>query len=637
MKIYSSDSYHWFHQPIPKLVFKLPFYVFLVFHLSLVLSCNETGNKVSNYQDGEKQDGKKLDGGKLNDEKLDGGKLDNGKLDGGTLSIPASLTAVSGNAQIVLTWASSPGASGYQVKRSQSKGGPYTVVTTVSGSTFTDTDVVNGKKYFYVVSAMIGSVESKNSVEVQATPSKNTVEPPTISRHPDSVTVKVGELATFSVVAAGPGSLIYQWFKNDTVLTGETNRSLTTSALVQSDDGSRYTVEVSNAGGSITSHAAILTVSVLSVTTPTGLFLDGFFPLAGFNQNWSTFPTWHDRGLNTMIGEPSWVLEGLTKTEMIKRWDQEAAKFGMKVIRQPLPNPKEDIGNTTLIAWLQEDEPNATGGGVRNLPLAIANYKKWKEIDPTRPVFLNFAGPDVTTAVDGATPSWCKAPDYNCSLTSNHLDYINKALDWVGNDLYPLAGYLPEESRRGDVTYIADPIDRIQTWTDKPQFAFVETSNQLFVKQAPRGANRDEVRAEIWVAIIHGVRGLAYFSAVVPPNGDGWAEDGTPESVGAELKIQNGVVTQLAPVLQGPINPPSLGATVPSPLQVGWRDAPSGRHFFVVNTKKTAVSNATLSLSGVGPATSATVFNESRTVALSDGKLTDSFGPYAVHIYVVAK
>lgn len=619
--------------------------MFLVFSLVHVVGCSETSNKVPNIPyggkldggkpDGEKLDGGKLDGGKPDGGKPDGGKPDGGKLDGTALLVPAILSAEGGNAHVVLTWTSSPGATEYQVKRSRSKGGPYTVVTTVSGTTYTDTALVNGTKYYYVVSAMIGSVESNYSIEVQATPSKNDVEPPTITHHPDGLMVTVGEMATFRVVATGTESLTYQWFKNNKAITGATSNAYISPAIVQADDGSRFTVTVSNAGGSVTSTAAILTVKAASVATPSGLFLDGFFPLAGWNQNWGTFPAWHDRGVNTMVGEPGWTLEGLTRTEMIQRWDQEAAKFGMKVIRRPLPNPKEDIGNTILIAWLQEDEPDANGGGVKNLPEAIDNYKKWKEIDPTRPVFLNFAGPDVATAVDGA-PSWCEPPDYNCTLTSTHLDYINKTLDWVSNDLYPLAGYLPDESRRGDVTYIADPIERLRTWTDKPQFAFVETSNQRFVSHA-RGANRDEVRAEIWLAIVHGVRGLTYFSAVVPPNGDDWAEDGTPDSVSAELKIQNGLVTQLAPVLQGPINPSTLGATVPSPLQVCWRDAPSGMHFIVVNPMKTAVTNANLSLSGVGTATKAVVFNESRTVSLSDGKLSDSFGPYAVHIYVVAK
>jgi hypothetical protein len=131
--------------------------------------------------------------------------------------------------------------------------------------------------------------------------------------------------------------------------------------------------------------------------------------------------------------------------------------------------------------------------------------------------------------------------------------------------------------------------------------------------------------------------GLIYFPEVVPPDGVGASTDGTPADVAAEMTTQDGIVTSLAPVLQGPINPSTLGATVPSPLQVGWRDAPAGAYFFVINTQGTTISNASIALRGVGSAQSATVYGESRSVSLSSGALTDTFGPFALHIYFVAK
>jgi hypothetical protein len=87
---------------------------------------------------------------------------------------------------------------------------------------------------------------------------------------------------------------------------------------------------------------------------------------------------------------------------------------------------------------------------------------------------------------------------------------------------------------------------------DKPVFAFIETSYQEFVPESTRGPTKDEVRAEIWVAIVHGVRGYIFFPQVVGKDATG---DGTPPDVAAELTIQNKTVTQLAPVLQGDINP----------------------------------------------------------------------------------
>jgi hypothetical protein len=301
-----------------------------------------------------------------------------------------------------------------------------------------------------------------------------------------------------------------------------------------------------------------------------------------------------------------------------------------------MPNPADDVGNTTLLAWDQMDEPQGSGAGLNNLASCVANYQQWKAVDPSRPVFLNFAGVDAAGALTGPKPSWCTDATGGCSLESNHLDYINGALDWVSNDVYPCSGYLPDESRRCDPSYIGDPIDRIRSWTDKPQFAFIETSYQKFVPQSTRGPTKDEVRAEIWVAIVHGVRGYTFFPQVVPADGIGATNDGTPGDVAAELTIQNSIVTQLATVLQGSINPTTLGASVPKPLQAGWRDTSTKKYFFVVNTKIDTLTNASITLSGVDTATSASVFNESRTVTLNNGTLADTFGPFAVHIYLVA-
>jgi fibronectin type 3 domain-containing protein len=92
---------------------------------------------------------------------------------GGSTSIPsapAGLSAVAGNAQVALTWNASSGANGYSVKRSTTTGGPYTPLSSQSAITFTDTGLINGTKYFYVVSASNSAGQSPNSAEVSATP-----------------------------------------------------------------------------------------------------------------------------------------------------------------------------------------------------------------------------------------------------------------------------------------------------------------------------------------------------------------------------------------------------------------------------------------------------------------------------------
>jgi hypothetical protein len=83
---------------------------------------------------------------------------------------PTNLTATADYGQVVLTWTASPGATNYNVKRSGVSGGPYTIIGTTTGTTFTDHNVINGTTYYYVVSASNTGGQGPNSAEVSATP-----------------------------------------------------------------------------------------------------------------------------------------------------------------------------------------------------------------------------------------------------------------------------------------------------------------------------------------------------------------------------------------------------------------------------------------------------------------------------------
>ena len=88
---------------------------------------------------------------------------------------PAGVTATAGNAQVALSWGAASGATSYNVKRSTTNGGPYSnVATNVSATSFTNTGLVNGTTYYYVITALNASGESPVSSQVQGTPSGST-------------------------------------------------------------------------------------------------------------------------------------------------------------------------------------------------------------------------------------------------------------------------------------------------------------------------------------------------------------------------------------------------------------------------------------------------------------------------------
>jgi hypothetical protein len=361
---------------------------------------------------------------------------------------------------------------------------------------------------------------------------------------------------------------------------------------------------------------------------PSGLFLNGFFPIGVFSQKWETIAEWKNRGINTMVEEHVHWGGKAEQNERFWQWDAECRRLGLKMIRYPAENLSEDIGNPNLIAWLQEDEPDAYGEGEKNLPDLQKKYKLWKSVNPSLPVFVNFGGSDVMS-MDYSNQPGVK------SKSQTVYEKLCATADWIANDLYPVNGYLNSDDvgRRGDLTLIGNPIDRLAEMTGKPQFAFIETCEFQENPEIGRGVTPDEMRAQVWLTIVHGVRGYIYFPQLLR---DPTPDDGTPPNVVEEMKRVNAMVTQIAPVLQGQINPPQIGATVTSPVQVAWRRATDGDYFIAVNPGKNQV-NATLTLTGVN-GLAAAVLNQNRTVTITaDKKIVDTFPPYSVNIYVIKR
>jgi hypothetical protein len=76
-----------------------------------------------------------------------------------------------------------------------------------------------------------------------------------ITVQPEDQTVVVGESATFSVTAVGT-NLVYQWKNNQTPIAGATSSTYITPPSTLGDDKTILRVDVSNAGGTVTSHLA---------------------------------------------------------------------------------------------------------------------------------------------------------------------------------------------------------------------------------------------------------------------------------------------------------------------------------------------------------------------------------------------
>ncbi len=129
-------------------------------------------------------------------------------------------------------------------------------------------------KYDFVINTRAGyDISMAPSVYVKLTKAAQ-LNPATITVQPKAFKCLEGSSKTLSVTATGSGTLTYQWYKDDEVLTGQTASSITFSNISESDSG-KYKVVVANSEGSDTSdEVEVIVMPKLRITTqPSALTL----------------------------------------------------------------------------------------------------------------------------------------------------------------------------------------------------------------------------------------------------------------------------------------------------------------------------------------------------------------------------
>ncbi|MBS0618131.1 MAG: chitobiase/beta-hexosaminidase C-terminal domain-containing protein, partial [Spirochaetes bacterium] len=131
-------------------------------------------------------------------------------IDGTAPGNASSFTAIPGDTQVSLSWVNPADAdlAGIRIVR---KIGSYpanttdgTVIYTATGTSFTDTSVVNGTQYYYKAFAYDGVPNYASGVQATATPSGGSANQPTYS--PTAATYGVAQNITISTTT--PGALI---------------------------------------------------------------------------------------------------------------------------------------------------------------------------------------------------------------------------------------------------------------------------------------------------------------------------------------------------------------------------------------------------------------------------------------------
>ena len=174
------------------------------------------------------------------------------------ISAPVGTTATY---KVVATGNPSAGALSYQWCRRAPGGTKFIAIPGATASSYTTPPTVigdNGARYLVQVSNAFVRPESDSAILI--VPPSSTLTLPTITSQPVSQSVKVGQTATFKIVASGAAPLSYQWKKNGTNV-GTNAASYTTPAITMADNKAKISVVVTNSLGHVNSSEATIAVN----------------------------------------------------------------------------------------------------------------------------------------------------------------------------------------------------------------------------------------------------------------------------------------------------------------------------------------------------------------------------------------
>ncbi|MFQ6099106.1 MAG: hypothetical protein ACE5O2_15350, partial [Armatimonadota bacterium] len=263
-----------------------------------------------------------------------------------------------------------------------------------------------------------------------------------------------------------------------------------------------------------------------------------FFPIAVWLQAPKNAPKYKAIGINVFVG----LWKGPTEEQLAAL---KAA--GMRVICAQNEVGLKHGDDDVIIGWMHGDEPDnaqSRGEGKGYGPpippqRIIEDYEKIRAADPSRPVLLNL-GQGV--AWDG----W-----YGRGVRTNHPEdypeYI-RGCDIVSFDIYPVVHRRPEVA--GKLWFVPRGVDRLRKWSNDEKVVWncIECTriSNVNVKPTPH-----QVKAEVWMSLIHGSMGIIYFVHQFQPRfiEAGLLADAEMTAAVADINEQ---IHSLAPVLNSP-------------------------------------------------------------------------------------
>ncbi|PHQ72034.1 MAG: hypothetical protein COB93_01605 [Sneathiella sp.] len=352
-----------------------------------------------------------------------------------------------------------------------------------------------------------------------------------------------------------------------------------------------------------------------------------FFPLGVSLQAPDKASAYKEIGINLYVG----LWKGPTSDQLAR----------LKAANMPVFSAQNEVGltdpnNDMIIGWAQKGEPDngqwvdgALRAGPPILPAEMwARYEKMRAADPTRPVLLNLGQGVALDHWHGRGPRTNHPEDYE--------DYV-KAADIVSFDIYPVTHR--DLAVRGRLDLVAKGVDRLIKWTDggKPVWAVIGASR---IDNPDIIPTKEEVRNQVWLAIIHGAKGIIYFvhqfrptfiEAALLQHGD----------LRDAVKAINHRITSLAVILNSESLKDAVSTTNATPRGSGERFTSIASlvkrdkcHLYIFAGSRSKLPGAALfhvKQPDLHP--NVVVLDENRSIKTVEGRFRDNFGAYETHLY----
>ncbi|HVV50176.1 MAG TPA: hypothetical protein VHO06_10990 [Polyangia bacterium] len=399
--------------------------------------------------------------------------------------------------------------------------------------------------------------------------------------------------------------------------------------------GSKATGGSTGSGGSA---ACAPTVPAIAWTNPYAGWSRGiptgtdptFFPIAVWLQG-----SWHATemaalGINVYVGNNA-------GTDSLAASDLAALKAqGIYAIVGQDSVGLANVDDPTIVGWWAspdepdnaQDKPDGTCCGPPVAPATmISEYDTYKAADPTRPVYV---GLGQGVAYDGWEGRGSNAPAESGYMPAGDI------LDF---DIYPYNncdGDANEQVTCGQFWLNAVGIDRLHQWSARGQAAWTDIETTTIAAGGTHPPTPQQTRSEVWLSLIHGANGIAYFVDTWQPS---FREDGifADSTMVAAVTALNAQIETLAPELNS-ADIPNLASVTSSnsaaPIDLMVKAHGQTLYLFAA-VSRAGTATGTFTVAGMTGGATATVLGESRTVKVTAGTFSDAFAANDVHLYEI--